>query len=421
MKIKSLLLGSAAAMFAVSGASAADAIIAAEPEPVEYVRVCDAFGSGYFYIPGTETCLKISGRVRMRVIAEDQNFAVTPATVSSGIQAILFPLVTAPNLTLAQFTSGGNINSYSTTVRGRLNIQAKADTELGELHGYLRLQADNAANSDGDAGVDQAYMQLGGFLAGYTESAWNYSTNGGASGFGAHGEWDGAYGYQQRNLIQYQFNGANWFAAISLEDDANAGSYTPDVVGRLGFVVGGVTVYGVVGYDATNGGTTFGSPTAIPANLLTPAIPLTLIGGTAATDEWGVKLGLNADIGAAGNLIVQGFYASGSTAYGANYGFWGNTLTPEWSILASYQHTINPEFKAYIHGQYFADFYDPNAIGYGGMDAWEVGGGIRWDPVTNFSVTAEARYTDVTSAPALIANSGFDNNWGFLLQFQRDF
>ena len=73
MKIKSLLLGSAAAMFAVSGASAADAIIAAEPEPVEYVRVCDAFGSGYFYIPGTETCLKISGNVRMRIIAEDHD------------------------------------------------------------------------------------------------------------------------------------------------------------------------------------------------------------------------------------------------------------------------------------------------------------------------------------------------------------
>ncbi|MEM6462962.1 MAG: porin, partial [Pseudomonadota bacterium] len=41
MKIKSLLLGSAAAMAAVSGSHAADAIIAAEPEPVEYVRVCD--------------------------------------------------------------------------------------------------------------------------------------------------------------------------------------------------------------------------------------------------------------------------------------------------------------------------------------------------------------------------------------------
>ena len=32
--------------------------------PVDYVRVCDAFGSGFFYIPGTDTCLKIGGYVR---------------------------------------------------------------------------------------------------------------------------------------------------------------------------------------------------------------------------------------------------------------------------------------------------------------------------------------------------------------------
>ena len=67
MNIKSLLLGSAAALAAVSGAHAADAIVAAEPEPMEYVRVCDAFGTGYFYIPGTETCLSISGYVRTQV------------------------------------------------------------------------------------------------------------------------------------------------------------------------------------------------------------------------------------------------------------------------------------------------------------------------------------------------------------------
>ena len=66
MQIKSLLLGSAAALVAVSGARAADAIIA-EPEPVEYVRVCDVYGAGFFYIPGTETCLQISGRVYYQI------------------------------------------------------------------------------------------------------------------------------------------------------------------------------------------------------------------------------------------------------------------------------------------------------------------------------------------------------------------
>lgn len=52
MNIRTILFASVAALAAASGARAADAIVAAEPEPVEYVRVCDAYGTGYFYIPG---------------------------------------------------------------------------------------------------------------------------------------------------------------------------------------------------------------------------------------------------------------------------------------------------------------------------------------------------------------------------------
>ena len=67
MNIKSLLLGSAAALVAVTGARAADVIVPVE-EPVEYVRVCDVYGTGFYYIPGTETCLKIGGYVRFKYI-----------------------------------------------------------------------------------------------------------------------------------------------------------------------------------------------------------------------------------------------------------------------------------------------------------------------------------------------------------------
>lgn len=35
----------------------------ASAQPVEYVRVCDTFGTGWFYIPGTEQCL---GRIPAR-------------------------------------------------------------------------------------------------------------------------------------------------------------------------------------------------------------------------------------------------------------------------------------------------------------------------------------------------------------------
>jgi hypothetical protein len=64
LNIKGPLLGSCAVIVSAGAALAADVTVIAEPEPVEYVRVCDAYGAGFFYIPGTETCLKISGYVR---------------------------------------------------------------------------------------------------------------------------------------------------------------------------------------------------------------------------------------------------------------------------------------------------------------------------------------------------------------------
>ena len=71
MNIKSLLLGSAAALVAVSGARAADAVeVVAEPEPMEYVRVCDTYGAGFYYIPGTETCLRVGGYIRYDIGVE---------------------------------------------------------------------------------------------------------------------------------------------------------------------------------------------------------------------------------------------------------------------------------------------------------------------------------------------------------------
>ena len=60
--VKSLLLGSAAGLVAVAGAQAADLPVKAKA--VEYVKVCSLYGVGYYYIPGTDTCIKIGGYVR---------------------------------------------------------------------------------------------------------------------------------------------------------------------------------------------------------------------------------------------------------------------------------------------------------------------------------------------------------------------
>ena len=111
MNIKSLLLGSAAALVAVSGARAADAVIAPEPEPVEYVRVCDIYGAGYYYIPGTEICLKVGGYIRYDIGVGD----------------------------LFGETSAEGDDTYSKRGRFALRMEARTETELGTLQGKTQI------------------------------------------------------------------------------------------------------------------------------------------------------------------------------------------------------------------------------------------------------------------------------------------
>src|ERR1700727_4003719 len=69
--VKSLILGSAAAFVAMSGAQAADLPVKAKA--VEYVRVCSLYGAGFYYIPGTDTCVKIGGYLRADLTVNGAN------------------------------------------------------------------------------------------------------------------------------------------------------------------------------------------------------------------------------------------------------------------------------------------------------------------------------------------------------------
>src|SRR3712207_8271092 len=61
VKVRGLVMGCVAV---IGGGAQAAALPAKTAAPVEYVRVCSTHGTGFFYIPGTETCLRIGGRVR---------------------------------------------------------------------------------------------------------------------------------------------------------------------------------------------------------------------------------------------------------------------------------------------------------------------------------------------------------------------
>ncbi|NKB51153.1 MAG: hypothetical protein GKR97_02840 [Rhizobiaceae bacterium] len=145
MKLKSLLMGSAAALITVSAAQAADAVVA-EPEPIESVRVCDMYGAGFFYIPGTEKCLAISGELRIQYEGTTIQYEGT--------------------------TNGDEASSGDGYWHVRVNLDAREETDWGTLRTYLRLEGDG--DNDGDArdnwGALDAYIELSGLSTGYRTS-----------------------------------------------------------------------------------------------------------------------------------------------------------------------------------------------------------------------------------------------------------
>ena len=79
---RTLILSSAAGLLALTGgAQAADLPVKAKA--VEYVRICSLYGAGFFYIPGTDTCIKIGGYLRADTTFNGGVHGSRPGTVTS--------------------------------------------------------------------------------------------------------------------------------------------------------------------------------------------------------------------------------------------------------------------------------------------------------------------------------------------------
>ena len=71
----------------MSGAQAADLPVKAKA--VEYVRICSLYGAGFFYIPGTDTCIKLGGYLRADATFNGGAMALRPgAAISASRTAI---------------------------------------------------------------------------------------------------------------------------------------------------------------------------------------------------------------------------------------------------------------------------------------------------------------------------------------------
>ena len=117
--VKSLLLGTAAGLVAIAGAQAADLPVKAKP--VQYVKICSLYGAGFYYIPGTDTCLKIGGWVRLYTLY-GANGNSTNGALSVGPQAYLANRTT---------------NDFSWKQRGYITADARTQSEYGTIRGVF--------------------------------------------------------------------------------------------------------------------------------------------------------------------------------------------------------------------------------------------------------------------------------------------
>jgi hypothetical protein len=202
--VKSLLLGSAAGLVAVAGAQAADLPVKAKP--VEYVKICSIYGVGFFYIPGTDTCIKIGGWVRAEV---DFNAGGSHTSYISGGRA-----------------RNNRIDSADTQWRSRfvMSFDVRTQTEYGTLRAYNRAGFQWTTNEDGQGTyyVERTFIQFAGFTFGRSQSYFDFYANamyytgyiGGPSSTGAAGT----------NVFAYTATFGNGLTATISLEEADAAS-----------------------------------------------------------------------------------------------------------------------------------------------------------------------------------------------------
>jgi hypothetical protein len=420
--VKSLLLGSAAGLAAVAGAQAADLPVR-KAAPVEYVRICSAYGAGFFYIPGTDTCLRVSGRARFEYQYSEQ---------------------------FSRNAGAGNISGYRAL--GRMNLDARTQTAYGTLRAFVRFDIASrtgqylfsgtqlrTANAFAGQGIDhqqnqkfveldKAFIQFAGITAGRAASFYDFY----AHDFELIGSSVGS-DVASTNLFAYTAQLGNGFSAtISAEDPTfrrtpifnvgavaatgvvtNFGTFTSavaqaPVVGTNGIAFVDVTqknrmpdIVGNVRYDAPWGSAQLSAAVHEIAvgNFSGVSIASVAGGPTNAAPRpqneygWAVQGGLKINtpfIGAGDAFYLQGAYGQGASNY-AGISSWaggdanttsvtsvisvsnndavvnpftGRTvLSDAFSVVGSYLHYWTPEWRSAVFGSYGEMHYPTGARG----------------------------------------------------------
>ncbi|MFC4625716.1 porin [Daeguia caeni] len=359
MNMKSLLLGSAAALVAATGAQAADAVVAPEPEAVEYVRVCDAYGAGYFYIPGTETCLRIHGYVRYDVRGGDDVY------------------------------NGWDREGWDKRARFALRVSTGTETELGTLKTYTELRFNYEAFASGHDGyygyttsgtvMEFAYITLGGFKVGIDESEFHIFTGG--LGDVINDDVVAATPYRT-GKIAYNFDAGNGFSAVvALEEGADnyiIDGYVPHILGGVKYQGGWGKIAGIAAYDSV-------------------------------IEDWSGKIRADVNITDQFSIWAQGAYSGDETPL-QNFGQWGGN----WAVWGGFKYKATQQASFNFQAAY--EEWGKTALT--ANVAYELVPGFTITPEVSFTKWDRDHPYRVEAAKEDIK---IKDAWGGIIRFQRSF
>ena len=154
--VKSLLLGTAAGLVAVAGAQAADMPVKAKP--VLYVKICSLYGDGFYYIPGTDICLKLGGYVRLQ------------AYYDYGTNATTGPFG-APN---QLDTRIGGQTDFTYRTRSLISVDTRQQTEYGTLRTYFTIGHTGDSPAAAAIYANRGFIQFAGFTLGLASSFFDF-------------------------------------------------------------------------------------------------------------------------------------------------------------------------------------------------------------------------------------------------------
>ncbi|MFO1116910.1 MAG: porin [Beijerinckiaceae bacterium] len=335
MKVaKSLLLGSAAVLATVAGAQAAD-LPTRKAAPVQYVKICDAYGAGFFYIPGTDTCLRVGGLVLADWAVSNTpdrlqaSGAATVAGINAGTAGAYAGLGFGLGGALpSSITQGKNRDAVASLALGRVELDARTQSPWGTVRAFLRVESQfgsgqTAATGAGGGGyngfpayagygsyasgkeityLNKAFIQFAGITMGRIQSMFDFYAD--AVGY------TGLRGSNQTvNGLAYTLTmGGGFSATLSLEDSVSHRSQTASTV-LIGnsFITGAAVSVGasgasVVGIPGTAG--------AASAQLNGTRLP-DIVANLRLDQPWG-----SAQVMGAIHQIRQGLYNVGGAAAG---------------------------------------------------------------------------------------------------------